>query len=800
MRILSYILFLLLPIFGFGQKMQYSKAKVFLYEKTLQELSALGVEVDHGIHVPYRHIVNDYSQEELLIIKDAGFEVEILIEDVVAFYKTQNRNSDKEILPRGGACNSVELDSFSKYPYETPVNYQYGSMGGYLTYQEMLEELDKMRAMYPNLVSAKAPIGDFETVDGNRILWMRISNNPDVDQSKPEVFYNAVHHAREPNSLSQLVFYMWYLLENYATDDYVKFLVDNTEMYFVPCINPDGYIYNEQTDPQGGGLWRKNRRDNLNGSFGVDLNRNYGFFWGFDNQGSSPSTGNQTYRGESAFSEIETQAIRAFCIERDFKMVLNYHSFGNLLIHPWGYNDQPTEEDSIFKAFGNAMNIENDFVMGTGTETVGYIVNGDSDDWMYGEQTEKNKIYSYTPEVGSNANDGFWPEQNNIDYLNRSAMRLNLTTAHIAVDKLSVSETDATTSLTDRVGELYFDARMLGLLGGSYVLTLKSESDKIESISDPVNLNMQFFENAQVNFQYVLSEDVSAGEYIDFSLELNNGLYSETISLDKTYIGEASDFESIVEDNIANFDNWATNNWSLTQTDFISAPYSITDSEGLEYNPGTTNVIGYTQQIDLTDVLSAKASFWAKWAIEDNYDKVEFQVSENGANYIALCGNFTQDGSGDGVQEAGVPVYDGFQTEWVLEEIDLQDYVGKSIFVRFILESDNFVEFDGFYFDDFKIDVLEEGVSSIIDRTLEKEVVILPNPASSLLELSIAHTAVKLIKEYRILNNLGQLQLQDVVDSPREQINLDNLQSGVYYIEFLTHDNRRFSKKVIVQK
>ena len=67
---------------------------------------------------------------------------------------------------------------------------------------------------------------------------------------------------------------MWYLLENYETDTEIKTLVDNTALYFIPIINPDGYIFNESTNPNGGGFWRKNRKDNGNDTFGVDLNRN----------------------------------------------------------------------------------------------------------------------------------------------------------------------------------------------------------------------------------------------------------------------------------------------------------------------------------------------------------------------------------------------------------------------------------------------------------------------------------------------------------------------------------------------
>ena len=79
---------------------------------------------------------------------------------------------------------------------------------------------------------------------------MKISDDPNTDDpTEPNVLYTAIHHAREPMSMSQTIFYMWYLLENYAISAEVQYLVDNTEMYFVPCLNVDGYLINEVDDP-----------------------------------------------------------------------------------------------------------------------------------------------------------------------------------------------------------------------------------------------------------------------------------------------------------------------------------------------------------------------------------------------------------------------------------------------------------------------------------------------------------------------------------------------------------------------
>ncbi|HMP31616.1 MAG TPA: M14 family zinc carboxypeptidase, partial [Saprospiraceae bacterium] len=90
--------------------------------------------------------------------------------------------------------------------------------------------------------------------------------------------------------------------------------------------------------PNGGGMWRKNAYKNAAGTVvGVDLNRNYGYKWGYDNEGSSINPASETYRGPSAFSEPETQAMSSFVTDHNFKLCLNFHSHGNFLIHPWGH-------------------------------------------------------------------------------------------------------------------------------------------------------------------------------------------------------------------------------------------------------------------------------------------------------------------------------------------------------------------------------------------------------------------------------------------------------------------------------
>src|SRR5690606_34760001 len=127
---------------------------------------------------------------------------------------------------------------------------------------------------------------------------------------------------------------------------------------------------------------------------GVDLNRNYGYAWGHDNAGSSPGFGSETYRGPEAFSEPETRAVKQFIEEHDIRVALNYHGFGNYFIYPWGYTTEPSPELEAFQNYVELMTLDNGFEGGNSLQTVGYLVNGCSDDWMYGT----HGIYAMTPE------------------------------------------------------------------------------------------------------------------------------------------------------------------------------------------------------------------------------------------------------------------------------------------------------------------------------------------------------------------------------------------------------------------
>ena len=351
------------------------------------------------------------SEAEVAAAVASGLEVEVLVEDLTAHY----------LATRGGSCEDGE--AISRIEADLC-----GPMGGYLTFDGVVAHLDAMHAQYPNLITAPASLG--QSHEGRDVWMVEISDNPGQEENEGEVLYTAVHHAREPGGMAAVLYFMYYLLENYGSDDGVTELVDTRRLFFVPVLNPDGYVYNETTNPDGGGYWRKNRRDLGGNVYGVDLNRNYDYLWGYDDIGSSPFEDSGTYRGPEPFSEPETQALRDFLEDgRRISHAYNYHTYSRLLLYSWSYEDGAyTEDDAAFEALAEEATAVNNYTYGTSWAVL-YPVNGGSDDWMYGEQSTKPKIFAFTPEVGYD----FWPDPSDVYPLADENLEANLVLAQAAV-------------------------------------------------------------------------------------------------------------------------------------------------------------------------------------------------------------------------------------------------------------------------------------------------------------------------------------------------------------------------------
>jgi len=771
-------------------KINYSKAS------DLVKLANNGVCIDHGINKKNHFFISDFSTEDLNKINLLGFSYEILIEDVISFYQSRNK-TDFEIKSND-YCETTN-------DYVTPENYDFkegDDFGGFYTYNEMLDELDDMYFQYPNLISERVDIKDpnytnsphiHETYEGRFLQLVKISDNPGTDEEEePQILYTALHHAREPGSMQQLIYFMWYLLENYDSNESIKQIIDNSELYFVPCVNPDGYIYNETSEPSGGGMWRKNRRDN----HGVDNNRNYSYVDNNGNEvwntsGTSSSPNGSTYAGDEPFSEAENRAVRHLVESKNFKLALNNHTYGNLLLYPYGYDyNQPTDDDEIYQFISSELVSENNYENIISADL--YPAAGDSDDFMYGMLiTENNqtreKIFAMTPEIGSS----FWPQSSTIEDLCKGMLNLNLTAAKM-IGNYAKLEDNTSNFISSLNFQSDFSIQRLGISDDEeFLISIIPVSSNISNVSSSISVSFgQIGEIINDSFDISLNESIVEGDNIIYKYVLNNGLFDEEIEVTKIY-GQT---QIIVEDESDNYNSFwdDSSEWSNTYEEYFSPQTSITDSPYSNYSNNSEEIIQLINPINLSGYVYAEINFDAKWSIESGYDYVQLEISvDNGNTWIPQCGEYTRKGIETHDYALDEPLYDGNQPQWINESILLTDYLGDEIFVRFKLYSDGGLRRDGFYFDNFKIKGLSENLNiSEIEQYGSR---IYPNPANNYINV-VSKNKINRLEIYDLLGK--KLLEKEELDILRIRLPMSN--PGIYIVKLFSElgvENHRIIKK-----
>lgn len=788
-------LLLLASIFFFSAQAQnanYSRVRVYTDDAGLAQLQNAGIATDHGEYKRGCCFTTDFSSAELQKIIALGFSYEVLISDVQQHYAEQNsvQRTNDPASTQAVSCNNAPS-------FATPANFTLGSMGGFFTLNEIYWHLDNMATLYPNLVKPRMVTdSNTTTAEGRYLYWLKLSDNPNTDEAEPEMLYTAVHHAREPAGVSQLIMYMYYLLENYNTDPEIHYLLDHTELYFIPCVNPDGYFYNESISPNGGGMWRKNRRDNLDGNYGVDLNRNYGVNWGYDNTGSSPNTVDDTYRGTSAFSEPETQIVENFCAAHTFKIAINYHTYSNVIVQPYSHDVNAVNPDyPVYNAWGQLLTAENGYAYGTAIQTVGYTANGGSDDWMYGEQNLKPKIFAMTPEAGDQA-DGFWPAQNRIIPICKINLPMDLNAARLLLAYGKAKETDDR-YIAQNSGYFHFDFQRLGLDSpATYTVNIVPLSSWITGVGGPRTFSsMSLLQTISDSISYTISSSTPEGTSLDYILEVNNGTFTWRDTITKIYGHYTVAFAS----NGNNITDWtAVQGWNTTTSSFYSAPSSITDSPGGNYSQNANSRITTTQQISLVNCISAMLTFRAHWDLEAGYDYSQVQISnDNGVTWTPLCGKYTTNNNN---LDSGNPTYTGVQPNWVKEEMSLDAFAGQNILIRFRLRSDFGVQGDGYYFDDLLVKTIDTTLANgITENTMAISIgQNQPNPADNYTYINTGRPSQNAVIE--IYNSIGELVMTENVsaNSPMVMINTNSLAEGVYFYRMVIGNTVSETKKMSI--
>ena len=340
------------------------------------------------------------NKDQIEKIKEKGFKVEITYYDIKEKFKKMT----------GIDPNNLEL---------------LRDFGFFFTYWEMIDTIQRLANNFPNLVR----IYDIGRSHQNRPLWcVKISDYPDSNENEPIVFFNAATHAREPMGVSILIYFMTYLLTNYDptnSENLITWLINNREIYFVPVMNPDGYVYNSDS---GGATanWRKNRRIIQSPYVGVDLNRNYGYKWAYDNIGSSPNPSNEAYRGPERFSEPETRVVRDFMLSKKIRAQIDYHTYGRYNMYPWGYDTFTPPDVRTLKEVVDSFRFYNNYSASrTGQiAKVLYTANGSSVDWEYADTLWEGirKFITYAFTIEASIND-FWYGWNDSAFIRQECER-----------------------------------------------------------------------------------------------------------------------------------------------------------------------------------------------------------------------------------------------------------------------------------------------------------------------------------------------------------------------------------------
>jgi len=277
---------------------------------------------------------------------------------------------------------------------------------GYRALPDYEADIAQLVAAHPHV--ARALVLDHRTLIGRPVVGIEIARDVQRGDGRPVLLITGVHHAREWPSGEIAMEWATDLVHALARRDAeVSALLDRARVIVVPVVNPDGFFLSRSV----GGVFaakRKNCRiadgqlprpgqceSAANATRGVDVNRNYGGFWGGPGAALDPT--DDTYRGAAPFSEPEAQNIRALVAGRQVTVALNLHTYGNLVLRPPSLANQAPPDAAQLKELGDAIAAPAGLTSERGYDL--YDTTGAMEDWSYWATGG----LAYTAELGSGA-------------------------------------------------------------------------------------------------------------------------------------------------------------------------------------------------------------------------------------------------------------------------------------------------------------------------------------------------------------------------------------------------------------
>ena len=514
--------------------------------------------------------------------ENPGKWVDIIIPQYM-LHELANKNIDYSILIR-------DIDSYSKF-----------FANQYHTLAEMDQMLNNILHNYPNITNLYS-IG--KTYEGRDIWCLEISDNPGVDEKEPGVFYMGLHHAREWPTLEICLYLAENLTSNYGIDPEITDLVNNQRLWIVPCVNPDGYYYcHDQIIPHD---WRKNRHYFPEfGTWGVDLNRNYGGSsngdaWGsWGTLGPSSVTHNpnyETYCGPSPMSENETQAIRNIFLNNDISATITWHTHGELVLWPWSYSKNEIAPDNEYMSYVGKQ-IASRITKMSGSETYTpkqgsylYPTTGDTTEWAYGygHYVQGRPTFAYTIEACSS----FHPSEN---YLEQVCKENYDGAIYLLKEAKNISNVIPRV-IPPEINDIYND------LDGNFTLSWAEKNP---------DANPNYFQIDELTNLSLITDDAESGS-----------------------------------------DLWILDGFTIVNSKYNSASNSFKSRERNKDVSSMTTVFPTPVKKGMT------LSFWCWFDIEDNWDYAFVEISKDG-RYYQLLDKFTGLSDGWTFNNYDLTDYDG---------------------------------------------------------------------------------------------------------------------------------------------
>lgn len=714
-------------------------------------------------------IVNDYEKDK---ISQSGLRYIVLINDYENYLASKIVEQQEKTIENA------------------PLGFSFGSMGGFYTLDEIYQEFDKLSKNYNYFVE----------IDTIGFSWEK---NPIIaycfgssDTNKPEVLLTALHHSREPATVTTLVYFLQTLFTKAKEGDpESNYLLDNRRIWVIPVLNPDGYLYNQKRYPKGGGLWRKNRRPINDSTYGVDLNRNYGpyDFWNANNNGSSTNPLNETYRGPAPFSEPEISALRDFCYSRKFLLALNYHTYGGMLIYPYSALPFETPDSNWYRSFGMYIQQINSYYFGTDKQTVGYPTRGSSDDWFYVTDSTKGKVLAFSPEA-SYQFDGFWPDKSRIIPIAQENYPLILNFLWSAGVNIKLTDYFYDFDTTRKIGFLKLEFQNLGISPSNNLLPVRINSISNNYFFDTTLFIERLEPVSKTNFEIqipVPNENFTNGSKINFVVSV----LQDGINRNDT-IGVTLYEYQIVNLKDSSYWDFSNSKWGFeinSETNSIL----LCDSPYKNYKDSLDNFLNLNRPIRANG-MNVELELVSRWSIEPFYDFAKIELStNNGKDWISLRFKRSTIASGNqyGKQKLGEFGFAGYFNSWTRQIVNLKDYLGKDVLFRLSVLSDRAKNSNGW------------DIKEIILRNFPmvnfKNYINVPSETNFIYIYVNGIIASKIelepnsIENIRIFDLLGHTVYSGKLADDGNIIHLPNLPTGIFFVVLKTNKGFFYEKIII---